>query len=275
MTMASPWVPQPMTIAECSRETADTFTLRIDIGSDGFAFAPGQFNMVYAFGVGEVPISISGDPTRPEALVHTIRALGTVTRAIARLEVGATLGIRGPYGTGWPLQRAAGQDLLIIAGGLGVAPLRPVVYQALARRDHFGRVVILYGARSPSDLLFARELETWRVQHDVELVVTVDHAGAEWRGPVGVVPALIDHLEMTPSRTIAMLCGPEVMMRFCVRALGDRGLDRDRVYLSLERNMKCAIGMCGHCQYRETFVCKDGPVVRFDRIAEILGRREI
>lgn len=274
--MTSPWVPQPMTIAECTRETADTFTLRIDVGAPGFVFAPGQFNMLYAFGTGEVPISISGDPTRPQILVHTIRALGTVTNAIARLAVGATLGIRGPYGNGWPLEQAAGRDVLIIAGGLGIAPLRPVVYQALARREQFGRVTILYGARSPSDLLFARELESWRTGRDVDVAVIVDHAPrSEWLGPVGVVTTLIGSVDLDASSTIAMLCGPEVMMRFCARALADRGISAERVYVSLERNMKCAIGMCGHCQYRETFVCKDGPVVRLDRIAAIIDRREI
>lgn len=273
--MANPWIPRPLSIAECTRETADTFTLRFEVGAPGFAFAPGQFNMLYAFGTGEVPISISGDPLRPEVLVHTIRALGTVTHAIARLDVGAPLGIRGPYGSAWPLEQAAGGDVLIIAGGLGFAPLRPVVYQVLAQRERFGRVTILYGARSPSDLLFARELDNWRLRDDVTIAVIVDHAGADWLGPVGVVPALIGDVELDPRNTLAMLCGPEVMMRYCVRALADRGLRSERVFVSLERNMKCAIGLCGHCQYRETFVCKDGPVVRFDRIASIFDRREI
>lgn len=275
MTMSNPWIPRPLRIAECTRETVDTFTLRMDLGESGFAFAPGQFNMLYAFGAGEVPISISGDPTHPEVLVHTIRAVGTVTNAIARLEVGATLGVRGPYGSAWPLEQAAGGDVVIIAGGLGIAPLRPVVYQVLAQRERFGRVSIMYGARSPADLLFAREIEGWRIRDDIELTVIVDHAGAEWLGPVGVVPALIDDAEIEPSSTIAMLCGPEVMMRFCARALADRGLHAERVFVSLERNMKCAIGVCGHCQYRETFLCKDGPVVPFDRIAPVFDLREI
>ena len=270
----NPWVPRPLAIAARTRETADTFTLRIDVDA-GFGFAPGQFTMLYAFGVGEVPISISGDPARPEALVHTIRAVGTVTRAIERLEVGATLGVRGPYGSAWPVERAAGGDVLVIAGGLGLAPLRPVIYAVLARRDRFRRVTVLYGARSPSDLLFAGELDAWRARDDVEVMVIVDHAGADWLGPVGVVPALIGDLVIDPPNTVAMLCGPEVMMRFCARALTDRGMCADRLFVSLERNMKCAIGMCGHCQYRETFVCKDGPIVPFDRIAPIFDHREI
>lgn len=275
MTIVNPWIPRPLRIAEHVRETADTFTLRLDLDAPGLAFAPGQFNMVYAFGVGEVAISISGDPAKPQMLVHTIRAVGTVTRAIARLEVGAALGIRGPYGSAWPVDHAAGGDVLVVAGGLGLAPLRPVVYQVLARREQFGRVTILYGARSPMDRLFARELDEWSHRGDVEVVVTVDHAGTDWRGRVGVVPALIAEVQLDPLKTLAMLCGPEVMMRFCARALAERGIADDHIFVSLERNMKCALGLCGHCQYRETFVCKDGPVVPFERIASIFELREI
>ncbi|MBX3160937.1 MAG: FAD/NAD(P)-binding protein [Deltaproteobacteria bacterium] len=273
--MANPWIPRPVAIAARTRETADTFTLRFELEPSAGAFAPGQFNMLYAFGAGEVPISISGDPERPEVLLHTIRAVGTVTRAIARLEAGTSLGIRGPYGTAWPVDRAAGGDVLVVAGGLGLAPLRPVVYHLLAHRARFGRVAILYGARSPEDRLFARELEAWRARGDLDVAVTVDHAGRDWAGPVGVVPALLDDLAIDPAATVAMLCGPEVMMRFSARALTDRGVAPDRVFVSLERNMKCALGMCGHCQYRETFVCKDGPIVPLLRIASIFDVREI
>lgn len=273
MTAANPWIPHPLRIVEQTRETADTFTLRIETEAHGFAFAPGQFNMVYAFGVGEVAISISGDPTKPETLLHTIRAVGNVTRAITRLEVGDSVGIRGPYGSAWPMDQAAGGDVLVIAGGLGLAPLRPVVYQVLARRQQFGRVALLYGARSPSDRLFARELEEW--SELLDLTVIVDHAGVEWTGRVGVVPALISETALDPANTTALLCGPEVMMRFCARALAERGLGPERIFVSLERNMKCAVGMCGHCQYRETFVCKDGPIVPLERIAPIFDLREI
>jgi len=274
MSAASPWLPRPLAIAERAQETADTFTLRLEPGDCGFAFAPGQFNMIYAFGVGEAAISISGDPTRPETLVHTIRAVGTVTRALATLDRGAAVGIRGPYGSAWPVEHALGGDLLIIAGGLGLAPLRPVVYDVLARRALFGHVVVLYGARSPADLLYTRELDAW-IDGGVHVQVTVDHAGTDWVGSVGTVPSLIDGLVIDPARTIALVCGPEVMMRFCLRALATRGLAADRVHVSLERNMKCAVGLCGHCQLRESFVCKDGPVVRADRIAPLLDRREI
>jgi NAD(P)H-flavin reductase len=273
--LPNPWIPRPRSIAERTRETGDTFTLRFELDGPGLAFAPGQFNMLYAFGIGEVPISISGDPEDPRMLVHTIRAVGTVTKAIARLDVGASLGIRGPYGSAWPVERAAGGDVLVVAGGLGLAPLRPVVYHLLARRERFGRVAILYGARSPEDRLFPRELEAWSKRGDVEVRVIVDHAGRDWLGPVGVVPALIADVVIDPANTTAMLCGPEVMMRFSARALADRGLAPDQVFVSLERNMKCAVGLCGHCQYRETFVCKDGPIVPLGRIASIFDVREV
>ncbi len=267
-------LPAVARVLRLRRDLPDVWTLDIDPGPGGFRFEPGQFNMLYAFGVGESAISISGDPTRPDVLLHTIRAVGTVTNALARLEVGDTVGIRGPYGTGWPVEHARGGDVLLVAGGLGLAPLRPVVYDVIARRAQFGHVAVLYGARSPADVLYARELDAWS-SSDVHVQVVVDHAGTDWPGPVGTVLSLIDDLVIEPSRTIAMVCGPEVMMRFSLRTLAARGLTADRIYLSLERNMKCAVGMCGHCQYRETFVCKDGPVVRADRIATILDRREI
>jgi NAD(P)H-flavin reductase len=267
-----PWIPEPSRIERVRRETRDTFTLALD--KRPFCFEPGQFNMLYLFGVGEVAISISGDPDA-DALVHTIRAVGTVTRAIARLTKGDALGVRGPFGTGWPVSLAEGGDLLVIAGGVGLAPVRPIVYRALRDRARFGRVILLVGARTPDDLLFAKELERWRARGACDVRITVDHAGPSWTGPVGVVPALIDGLAIDPARTIAMMCGPEVMMRFSARALEARGLSRDRIFLSMERNMKCATAFCGHCQYGPAFVCRDGPVFRFDRIEWLLERREI
>jgi NAD(P)H-flavin reductase len=271
MPRADPFRPVPARILRSRRETSDTFTLDLEISS--FSFEPGQFNMLYVFGVGEVPISISGDRAKPDALVHTIRAVGTVTKAMQRLKRGATLGLRGPYGSAWPVATAEGADLLLIAGGLGLAPLRPVVYQTIRERERFGRVVLLYGARTPEDLLFRKELERWA--RSIDVAVTVDRAGPDWTGRVGVVPALLDGLALDPSRTFAMLCGPEIMMRFTVRALADRGAAPERVFVSLERSMKCAVGFCGHCQYGPTFVCKDGPVVPFDRVAPLFDRREI
>lgn len=250
-------------------------TLTLASGPDARPFRPGQFNMLYAFGVGEAPISMSGPSSRPDVVVHTVRAVGEVTRALCRLQPGSTVGVRGPYGTPWPMDAAVGADLLVIAGGVGLAPLRPVVYQALEQRAAYGRCVLLAGARTPEHLLFREELEAWQRRDDVTVLVTVDRAATGWNGRVGVVPALLAEVELDPGRTVAFVCGPEVMMHFSVRELARRGFSDDRIYLSLERNMKCAVGFCGHCQYGPTFLCKDGPVLRYDRIRSRFLVREI
>jgi len=230
--------------------------------------------MLYVFGIGEVPISMSGD-RRQAAFVHTVRDVGAVSGAIARLDVGATIGVRGPFGTSWPVGVAEAADVVIVAGGLGIAPLRPAIYEVLANRKRYGRVVILVGSRNPKDLLYRSELEDWRRRLDVDIEVTVDHADADWRGNVGVVPGLIPRAAFEPRDTVALVCGPEVMMRFTVNALREAGVAPERIYLSMERNMKCAIGLCGHCQFGPTFVCKDGPVMRYDKIADIFAVREL
>jgi NAD(P)H-flavin reductase len=231
--------------------------------------------MLYVFGVGEVPISMSGDPAEPRRLLHTARAAGAVSAAFTRLRPGDSVGVRGPFGTGWPLAAAVGCDVVIVAGGLGLAPLRPMIYRVLAERERYGQIVLLYGTRSPADILYRQELEHWRRRLDVETEVTVDHATGDWRGHVGVVTTLIPHATFDPLHGIALVCGPEVMMRFAVGALRDAGFAEQAIYLSMERNMKCAIGHCGHCQFGPSFVCKDGPVLRYDRVHDLLGLREI
>jgi NAD(P)H-flavin reductase len=270
-------LPQPFVVQRTFRETDDTFTLELaaDRGVAPLAFAPGQFNMLYVFGVGEVPISISGDPATPETLVHTTREVGAVTRAMGALKRGDRLGVRGPFGTRWPVQPAEGHDVLFVAGGIGLAPLRPALYQVLARRERYGRVVLLYGARTPEDILFRKELRSWRADFDLEVHVTVDRATREWRGNVGVVTALIPRVPFDPRHTIAMTCGPEVMMRFTVLELGRRGVGQERIHASLERNMKCAVGLCGHCQLGAEFVCRDGPVFPYERVRRLLDIREL
>ena len=269
--------PEPLRIDRIHNETDDTFTLRLDVSArrDGFRFVPGQFNMLYVFGVGEVAISISGDPERPETLVHTVRAVGTVTRAMQGLRRGAMLGVRGPFGMPWPLAEARGQDVLLVTGGVGLAPLRPALYHLLHHRKEYGRVTILVGARTPEDLLYRREIERWRKRRDVQVGVTVDRAGPAWTGDVGVVPALVPLARFDPAQTIAMVCGPEVMLRFTVRELHRHGMADEQIYFSMERNMKCAMGLCGRCQFGADFVCKDGPVLRYDRIRDRLMVREL
>jgi NAD(P)H-flavin reductase len=229
--------------------------------------------MLYAFGIGEVPISIAD--VRADRIVHTIRAVGPVTRAMAQWKRGSTLGLRGPFGSAWPLHLAAGKDLLIIAGGLGLAPLWGAVQQALAQRDQFGRVALLYGARTPADLLYRRPLDRLARRPDLHLAVTVDRPGPGWSGNVGVVTELLTGAEFTPANTVAMLCGPEVMMRFTVRELMRRGVAEHDIFLSLERNMKCAVGLCGHCQFGPEFICKSGPVFPHDRISRWLNIPEL
>ncbi|HLY24310.1 MAG TPA: FAD/NAD(P)-binding protein [bacterium] len=275
--------PAPYRVRRVSRDTHDTVTIELEPPHDrvpsgsaaGPRFAPGQFNMLYMFGLGEVPISISGDPAEPDALVHTVRAVGAVTRALRGLRRGAVVGVRGPYGSAWPVDEAAGHDVVIMAGGIGLAPLRPAIYHLLARRDRYGKVVLLYGARTPADLLYTRQLERWRGRFDAQIEVTVDAAPpGTWLGHVGVAGTLLPRAEFDASRAVALVCGPEVMMRFAIADLRHRGLAPEQIYLSMERNMRCAIGLCGHCQFGPTFVCKDGPVFRYDRLAPFLGVRE-
>jgi NAD(P)H-flavin reductase len=272
-----PMLPRAFRVTATRRESYDTFTLDL-VPADGgapIAFAPGQFNMLYAPGVGEVPISISGDPGEPGVLVHTLRRVGAVTAAFGRLGRGALVGVRGPYGTSWPVARAAGRDVVLVAGGIGLAPLRPALYALLARRAEYRRVVLLYGARTPRDLLFRRELERWRARLDLAVEATVDHATEGWHGHVGVVTTLVRRAGFDPHHTAAMVCGPEVMMRFTARELERRGVAADSVFVSMERNMKCAVGLCGHCQLGPVFVCKDGPVFPLDRIGRFLDLWEV
>lgn len=272
-----PMLPRLYRVQRVRRETPDTFTLHLAPVNTGerLAFAPGQFTMLYVFGVGEVPISISGDPAQPEVLVHTIRAVGTVTRALQGLRRGDVVGVRGPFGSHWPVSDAVESDVLLVAGGLGLAPLRPAVYALLSQRERYGRIALLYGARTPQDLLYERELEQWRGRFDLEVEVTVDSAVERWHGHVGVVTRLISRVQFDPPHTMAFLCGPEVMMRFTVMEVQQRDIASERIFLSLERNMKCAVGFCGHCQFGPAFICKDGPVFRYDRIQRFFGKREM
>ena len=265
---AGPWIPQLYQVARVRRELPDTTTLELaPVAGPRPSFAPGQFNMLYAFGVGEAAIAPLTAPTS--------RTVWTKCSASAALKAGATIGVRGPFGSSWPLESAQGADVLFVAGGLGLAPLSPAIYHVLANRPRYGRVVILFGSRNPRDMLYRRELERWRQRLDVDIEVTVDHANADWHGNVGVVPALIRRAAFDPHDTVAMICGPEVMMRFTVNALLEAGVSPQQIHLSMERNMKCAVGLCGHCQFGAAFVCKDGPVMRYDRIADIFAVREI
>src|SRR5208283_831711 len=263
-----PMLPHPYLVQAVSKETPDTFTLKLapEDKPNGSSFRPGQFSMLWVFGVGELPISISGNPAEHKQLVYTVRSVGQATNALVTQRVGAGVGVRGPYGTGWPMDAARGRDVIVVAGGIGLAPLRPVIYEVLHHREDFGRLVVLYGARSPHDLLYRQELAAWARQRETQVLVTVDYGGMSWRGHVGVVTTLFKYARLKPAQSVAMVCGPEIMMRFVARELMAFGLSRNDVYLSMERNMKCAVGFCGHCQYGPHFICKDGPVFPYEKL---------
>jgi NAD(P)H-flavin reductase len=267
-----PMVPRFVSLRRIVRETADTATLYLDDPNPPSPFAPGQFSMLYLFGAGEVAISISSDPHEPTRPGYTVRAVGSITRPLLALKRGATIGVRGPFGRGWP---APTGSIILLAGGIGLAPLRPVIYQLLRDRSPQRRVVLLYGARTPRDLLYVRDFERWRSRPGFEAHVIVDRGDAAWRGRVGIITDLLDSLRFDVSSAMAMLCGPEVMMRACSHALLQRGVADSRIYLSMERNMKCAIATCGHCQFGPLFICREGPVFELPKIGPLLGIREL
>lgn len=258
-------------------ETEDVFTLELKSvdGQDQTSFLPGQFNMLYAFGTGESAISISGNPSNRKSVTHTIRRVGLVTAKLAALKVGDLVGVRGPFGRPWPLDRVGGRDLVFIGGGIGLAPLRPAIMQAVSNRESYNRITILTGARDPTGILYNDELLHWNSLPTVDSRLTVDHADSHWTGDVGVVTTLVNQAEFDPENAVAFVCGPEVMMRYAVIELRNAGIGDEEIYLSLERNMKCAIGFCGHCQFGSEFICRDGPVFRYDHVAFWLDQREI
>jgi anaerobic sulfite reductase subunit B len=269
--------PLPYRVVDRRQETADTVTLTLSPVRAGIAdWRPGQFTMVYAFGVGEIPLSISGG--EPGSIRHTVRDVGAVSRAVCHARVGTVLGLRGPYGVGWPTP-PGGADVVVVAGGIGLAPLRPVVRAALSRHtgacaEGRGRLSVLIGARTPADLVFTAELDRWR-DAGAEVLVTVDRAEAGWPGRVGLVTSLLSVASFDPQHSVAYVCGPEVMMRFSARALVAMGVAPARVSVSLERNMRCGVAVCGHCQLGPVLVCRDGPVVGYDRAARLFDVREL
>ncbi len=264
-------------VAAVERETHDTFTLTVTPveGTAFEPFQPGQFSMLYVFGVGELPISISGDPADAERMVYTVRSVGQATHALVSRKPGDVIGVRGPFGTSWPVKEARGKDVLIVAGGIGLAPLRPVIYHVLRNRDDYVRLILLYGARSPRDLLYRKQLAEWGRAPDTQVLVTVDYGGLSWRGHVGVVTTLFRQLRLHPAETVAFICGPEIMMRYVIRMLEARGVAPHDIYLSMERNMKCGAGFCGHCQLGPYFVCKDGPVFSYRQMQPWLDVHEL
>lgn len=274
-----PWLPIPARINEVIQENFNTRTFQIEILDreirDSYRFLPGQFNMLYAPGVGEAAISISSDSDEPRILSHTIRLVGSVTRALDRLGKGGIIGLRGPFGRGWPIEKLAGHDLVMVAGGIGLAPLRPVVKWALRNRSLLRRVVLLFGCRTPADRLFVDELEKWDDEHVIDVLVTVDNSNGEWVGPVGVVTKLLQRVKVNAEKTLVMVCGPRILNRVATWSLMQLHVPPEQVYVSIERNMNCGFGRCGHCQYGAKFACRDGPVFCFSEISDIFAREEI
>ncbi len=272
----APMLPRSFRLLSKSQETPDTITLVFeDLEHDGVEFAPGQFMMIYVFGVGEVPISIAGNPHASNLLVHTVRAVGAVTNAICDLEPGDVVGMRGPFGTSWPLDAAGERDLLIVTGGIGLAPLRPAVIEALNRRGELHSLSLVYGARTPEDLLYKDDLLGWESSRIIEVEVTVDRATSDWWGDVGLVTRLLPRISFNPPNTTAFVCGPEVMMRVVARDLRDRGVPASSIYVSMERNMKCAVGFCGHCQYGRDLLCRSGPIGSFQDLGDRMNVVEL
>jgi len=268
-----PMIPSMLRVTRVKRETSDVLTLELDASARPRHFSPGQFNMLYAVGVGESAISVSGDPARPARLFHTIRAVGAATRALTTLRRGDEVGVRGPFGRGWPLDAASGRDVIIVAGGLGLAPLRSAIYELCRRRRELGQVSVVCGARTPEQILFRDELA--RFARKLEVAVTVDTADRSWTGHTGVVTKLLPRMIRDPARTTAFVCGPEIMMRFAAHELSDLGVRGDQIHVSLERNMKCGVGHCGHCQLGPTLICRDGPVFAYEHVAPFLHVREL
>lgn len=272
-------IPQPAEIVEKRREAEGIYTVRVRLAAEearrAYRFLPGQFNMLYAFGAGDVPMSIVSDPEDGDVIGHTLRAVGPVTNALAALKEGDVLGMRGPFGSCWPLDEAKGKDILIVTGGLGCAPTLGALHYLFRRREDYGAIKIVHGVKAAKDLILHRQFEEWRRAPNTEVHLTADRSGGRWKHKVGLVPHLLAEVAFDPAKTLVMMCGPEVMMRLAIKQLIYKGLPAARIYLSLERNMKCALGFCGHCQFGPQFICKDGPVLRYDRIHGIFNLKEV
>jgi NAD(P)H-flavin reductase len=272
--MTTPYLIHPARITARRVETQGIHTFSMQFLNPAvrreYRFKAGQFNMLYAFGVGEVPISIVSDPAHPEALEHTVRMAGRVTSVMSRWKPGDIVGVRGPYGNGWPMEAARGRDVVIVTGGLGCAPVVAVINYIFRRRAEYGDLQILHGVKTPNDLLYRERFDQWRRAPRTRVYLTSDRPDKTWRDRIGVVTDLFGELEVTPT-TIVMMCGPEVMMRYAAHALIQKGVGDGAIHLSMERRMECAVGLCGHCQYRERFVCRDGPVFTYRAVRHTLG----
>lgn len=270
--MNNPYLPLVARVIENREETPDIFTLRLQLKdahlAETYSFEPGQFNMLYMPGVGEVPISIVSDPQDKHCIDHTIRAVGRVTRVLQKLQAGDELGIRGPFGSSWPMAQIKQQDVLIITGGLGCAPVVSVINYIVKRRSDFGRLVIMQGVKHSNDLIWKDQYQQWAALDNTQVALAANQTTPAWSWSSGYVTDLFDEVCFNPDKSIAMLCGPEIMMSATIRELLQRGLTEQQVWLTMERNMQCAVGHCGHCQHGSKFVCKDGPVFNYPAVKD-------
>ncbi|MGE0081366.1 MAG: FAD/NAD(P)-binding protein [Thiohalomonadaceae bacterium] len=268
------YLPMPAEVVDNIEEAPGINTLRLRLTDPvqraAYTFAPGQFNMLYLADVGEVPISISSDPSEPELIDHTIRAVGRVTEGMVRVKEGEIMGLRGPFGTGWPMEQAKGRNILVITGGIGCAPTASVVGYAHARRDQYGKITVLHGVRKPSDLIYGERFDSWCRATDTVCMFASQEQAPGWGGRTGLVTELLNDLAPGAADGMIMMCGPEVMMRAVAEELLRRGRPIEDIYVSMERSMQCGLGHCGHCQYGPDFICKDGPVFPYARVRRLM-----
>lgn len=269
--------PLEAIVVERTQESPTIFTLQLRLrdaaAQAAYRFAPGQFNMLYLPGVGEVPISVMSDPQERDGIGHTIRALGRVTRGLAALRPGDSLGLRGPYGRGWPLREMEGRDIVLVTGGLGCAPAVSVIHYLLRRRERYGKLVVIQGVKHAEDLIWREQYDRWATLPDTQVLLAASQGGALWPWHVGRATELLEQARFDPGRAAALMCGPEGMMRAAAEKLLARGLPESRLHLSMERNMQCAVGRCGHCQFGGAFVCRDGPVFDWGQVKSLLEHR--
>lgn len=274
--MKSP-LPVAASVVDRVQESPTLVTLRLRLADDSlhdqYRFEPGQFNMLYLFGVGEVPITITSDPDNRQWIDHTIRSVGRVTNRLVELQPGAALGFRGPFGRGWPLAEVAGRDIVFITGGLGCAPVVGAINYVAARRQQYGKINIMQGVKHANDLIWQERYDQWRQLPDTRVILAADVGTPIWPWHIGLVTELYDQLDYDPARTTVMMCGPEGMMHAVVKYMSDQGISSDHIWLSMERNMQCAVGLCGHCQFGPHFVCRQGPVFNYSQLQPYFGIR--
>lgn len=267
-------IPSPFQIKSIVHESSDVYSLALTpVKGEIPAFIPGQFNMLYLYGFGEIALSDSSHPFEKQQTYHTIHAVGSITKAMQHLKEGDQIGMRGPFGSHWPVEKKD-CNVLVVAGGIGLTAMRSVLFYLGANREQYKKITVLYGTRTPDSIIYRNEMKQWQEQ-DIEMQVSVDEPDANWNGHVGVVTSLIPKHLPSPKNTLVLVCGPEIMIKASLSELKNMGIDPKDVYVSMERNMQCAVGFCGHCQYGPYFLCKDGPIFSYEQVQNFLDIEEL